>query len=148
VPELPIREPSVLTIRPNAILRRYADVPLVEVGGAGPFSPGVLLPLRLMRGEEDWEVALLRIVSGSEPLAEIGRWTHADLMSRFTAVLRGRGEVPTGIRTYYRPAGDRVLFFQEPRFEFQAGLAGGGWADLRIALEGDSLAFQLVAIRR
>ena len=148
VPELPIRDPMSLTIRPNAILRRYADVPLVEVGGPGPFAPAALIPLRLMRGEEDWDVVLVRVVSGDEPLAETGRWTHADLVSRFTVTLRGRGEVPTRIGTYYRPAANRVLFFQEPRFEFQARLARGGYAHLRIELEGDSLAFQVVSIRR
>jgi hypothetical protein len=148
VPELPIREPSRLTIRPAAIRRRYADVPLVEVGGSGPFSPAALVPLRLMRGEEDWDVVLVRVLAGNDPLAEVGRWTHAQLASRFTAALRARGEEPTRIGTYYRPSADRVLFFQEPRFEFQARLRGGGYADLRIQLEDDSLAFQVVSIRR
>jgi hypothetical protein len=148
VPELPTREPTVLTVRPNAIERRYADFPLVEVGGNGTFSPAALVPFRLMRAEDNWDVALVRLVSGDDPLAEIGHWTHAELVSRFTATLLRRGEVPTHIRTYYRPAANRVLFFQEPRFEFQAALARGGYADLRIELDGDSLAFRVVAIRR
>jgi hypothetical protein len=147
VPVSPMPDVSRIRVARAALVRRYPQVPLVEVGGDGTFQPGALLPLRLMHGERDWELSLVRVMAGNEALPEVRRWAHDEVASRLAAALREGGRRPESIATYYRPSDDRVLYFQDAGFDFQARLAGGGRASLRVELEADSLAFRVVGVQ-
>lgn len=144
----PLPAVGELVIRPDAVVRRYPDVPMIEVGGPGPFVPGRLVPVRLVRGEQDWEIAILQVAVGEDALAEVARVTRVELAAGMGRALRARGLAGTGIRTYFRPAGDRLMFFQRPSFEFQTRLAGGGFVNLRATLAGDSIVYEVAEIRR
>ncbi len=146
--EPPSPDTGQLTIRPFAIERRFGGVPLVEVGGTGPVSPGQLVPLRRLRGDNDWDLVLIRIAADSEAIAEVGRHSRGTIEARFADALRRRGERATRIQTYFQPAGDRVLFMNRPSFDFQARLEASGFADLRARLDADSIVFEVLSVRR
>jgi hypothetical protein len=140
-------EAGRISVRPSAIQRRYPDVPLVEVGGPDPFVAGALAPLRLMRAEDDWAIAIVRIMADGEPLAERRRLDQGEIEERIRAAVRREGLSVERIVTYFRPAGLRVMFMAAPAFDFNALLREGGSAQVQARLEGDTIGFTVVSIR-
>lgn len=134
-------------LRPDAVLRRYPDTPLVEVGGSGPFAPGQAVPMRLMRGEDDWSIEVVRVLAEGQPLAPVRTLDRAEIVDAVTATLRAGGDRPSRIASYFQPAGARVLFMNGPSFDFQTPLAGGGFATVRASLRADTMVFERVTYR-
>lgn len=140
-------EPGRISVRPSAIQQRYPDVALVEVGGPDPFLPGAHVPLRLMHAEDDWAIAIVRIMADGEPLIEQQRLDRAEIEESIRAALRRDGLSVERILAYFRPAGLRVMFMAAPAFDFNAILREGGFAQVQARLEGDTINFTVVSIR-
>lgn len=138
---------NALTVRAPALERRFPHARVIEAGGNGPYLRGDLLPVRILRGESDWDIVLLRIADGGEPLREVARYSREDLMRSFSKVVEAAGIGPLEAAvTYCRPVRPQdVFFFMRPEFSF-IGILGNEryWrAEIVARLSGGGLRFEL-----
>jgi hypothetical protein len=116
----PIFKAAGINFRQVAFQRQFPSVPLVEVGGQGPQTPGALLLVRAARSATDWELVLFRIGSNGKPLDEVGRFSQARIAEEFGnhAAERGLGRIGK-VFMHYQPSGTHpVMFFNVPVFRF------------------------------
>ncbi len=136
---------DTLTVRAPALERRFPQARLIEAGGNGPYLPRDLVPVRIARGETDWDIVVFRIADGGEPLREVARYPREELMRRFAGAVNAAGIGPLESAViYFRPVKPQdVLFAWRPEFRF-IGLLGNTryWrAELVARLSGGEMEF-------
>jgi hypothetical protein len=139
--------PLPLTARREAFARLFPGIPLVEVGGSGPYAPGELIPVRLARSVTDWEVAVVRIAADGAALREIRRYSSAEIAAGLerAAARAGLGSIEH-IYTYFRPiSAQEILFAAAPAFDFNAQLGGPRYAlaNMKARLSRGELSFDI-----
>lgn len=138
---------NALTLRAPALRRKFPQARAIEAGGNGPYLPRDVLPVRIARGETDWDIVLLRIADGGEPLREIRRYSRDELMRRFSDLLNKEGIGPLESAViYFRPVRDQdVAFIDRSEFPF-IGVLGNAryWrAEIVARLSGEDLQFAI-----
>jgi len=127
-------------IREPALTRRF-PAPALTVAGAGPWTPGDVVGVRLEHSESDWSLLLLRVggAAGLETVREVsGEECRAGLAR--AAALAGR---PVRDVRIYLPKGAGVSYTPSNRLQF-VGLTGDRRTDLRLVarVEGGEVRYE------
>jgi len=127
-------------IREPALTRRF-PAPAFTVAGAGPWTPGDIVGVRVEHSESDWSLLLLRVggTAGLEKVREVsGAESRAELAR--AAALAGRPVHDVRIDPW---KGAGVSYIPSRRFHF-IGLTGNRRTDLRLVarVEGDEIHYE------
>lgn len=127
-------------IREPALTRRFS-VPALTVAGAGPWTPGDVVGVRLEHSESDWSLLLLRVggPAGLEPVREVSREESRAGLARAAA----RAGRPVRDVRIFHATGTGVSFTPSNRLNF-IGLADDPRANLRLVarVEGDEILYE------
>lgn len=109
----------------EALRRRYPDVPVIEAAGGGRYVSGEAELLRLLHGESEWALRVVRVGADAEPLREVRRYAREELRARFDGAVAAAGlGKPAAVVTYFPAVGTpAVRFGTGEAFPFTAVLA-------------------------